>query len=218
MKTTKIWSGLVMAGVMTGMTLAALGQDEERRRGPRPEGGPQRGGERGGPRPGGGERGGEGGPLMRALDRNGDGSLDQFEIDMAVVVLRRMDRNEDGKVTGEELAATPGREGQGPGRPGPGGAPQARPGGGRGPGPDMFSRIDSDGDGKISKDEAPDRMAERFDEIDTNGDGFIDKEEQEKLIQMLRQRFQQGNQRPGGRPDPGAGEGGTDRPRRPRSE
>jgi hypothetical protein len=40
-----------------------------------------------------------------------------------------------------------------------------------------FAAADADGDGKLSLEEAPDRMKERFAEIDSNGDGFIDEEE-----------------------------------------
>ncbi len=88
-----------------------------------------------------------------------------------------------------------------------------------------FSELDKDGDGKISKEEAPDRMKERFDQMDKNGDGFFDKAEQDAFIKMIRERFQQGGQRrpdqpgrPGGRsdrPDRSGGKGETDKPKRP---
>ena len=62
-----------------------------------------------------------------------------------------------------------GDTGGGPGGRGPGGP------GGRGPGgAGGFMRMDTDGDGKISREEAPDRLRERFDEMDKNGDGFLD--------------------------------------------
>lgn len=41
----------------------------------------------------------------------------------------------------------------------------------------MLQRLDADKDGKISKAEAPERMAENFDRRDTDGDGFLTKEE-----------------------------------------
>jgi collagen type III alpha len=41
----------------------------------------------------------------------------------------------------------------------------------------MFKRLDKNGDGKITRDEAPDRMAENFDKIDKNGDGAITPDE-----------------------------------------
>ena len=51
--------------------------------------------------------------------------------------------------------------------------------------PEMLKRLDRDGDGRISKSEAPGRMGERFGMIDSNGDGFLDQEEQAKLISMM---------------------------------
>ena len=74
-----------------------------------------------------------------------------------------------------------GRRGGGPGRGG-GGAP-------RGGAASIIARIfesDTDGDGKISRDEAPERMAPRFDQMDSNGDGFVDRSEIEA---RFRQRF-----------------------------
>ena len=45
----------------------------------------------------------------------------------------------------------------------------------------LFKKLDTDGDGKISKDEADKSqhkmIKEHFSEIDTNSDGFISKEE-----------------------------------------
>ncbi len=49
-----------------------------------------------------------------------------------------------------------------------------REGGGRNFDP---MQLDTDGDGKLSKEEAPERMQQIFDRIDTNGDGFADAEE-----------------------------------------
>ena len=50
----------------------------------------------------------------------------------------------------------------------------------------VFSRIDKNGDGKISKDEAPSRMKEHFAKLDANGDGVIDKAE---FKRQLEKRF-----------------------------
>ena len=157
----------------------------------------------------------KGGALFAALDRDGDGKLQQAEIDMAVAVLRRMDRDEDGVVSESEIAAPPQRRGTGGGRP-------EGEEGRRRPGAPQLETIDKDGDGKISKEEAPERMAGRFDQIDKNGDGFIDKAEFEALVEMIRKR----GRRPGGgdgqgqrkrpeRPDSGGGQGGAEKPKRP---
>ncbi len=93
-----------------------------------------------------------GGPLLRALDANRDGKLDKSEIENAAAALKKLDRNDDGEITREELG--------GGIRPGD----QPRP---DQPRPDQprlpdLSALDKVGDGKISKEEAPERMKERF--------------------------------------------------------
>ena len=52
----------------------------------------------------------------------------------------------------------------------------------------MMSRFDSNGDGKIQKDELPERMRPRFDELDTDGDGALSAEE----LQAMRRNRPQG--------------------------
>jgi multidrug efflux pump subunit AcrA (membrane-fusion protein) len=60
---------------------------------------------------------------------------------------------------------------------------------------DMMKQ-DKDGDGKISKDEADDRLKQRWDQNDTNGDGFIDRQEAkaiaDRIAEFIRQRQQDG--------------------------
>jgi len=48
-------------------------------------------------------------------------------------------------------------------------------------GPDPIRRLDRDGDGKISKDEAPPPMRQNFMRHDTDGDGWIDADEAKSL-------------------------------------
>jgi hypothetical protein len=92
---------------------------------------------------------------------------------------------------------------QGPGSPGGERGPAERRGGGPGGGGSSgrmnLMDNDKDGDGKISREEAPERMRDFFDRLDTNGDGFIDAAE----IAAMRSRS-------GSRGGPGAGgpEGG----------
>lgn len=61
--------------------------------------------------------------------------------------------------------------------PGAGGGPPRQGGNSRGP----IGRFDRDGDGKISKEEAPPPMARNFSRHDKNADGFIDAEEATSL-------------------------------------
>jgi Ca2+-binding EF-hand superfamily protein len=49
-------------------------------------------------------------------------------------------------------------------------------------------QLDTDGDGKVSREEAPERMREFFDTIDSNGDGFIDRSEEAAMRERFRGR------------------------------
>lgn len=98
--------------------------------------------------------------------------------------------------TGDAPAAGPGAGGAQPGAGQPGGPGKGGAGGGR----DLMS-MDTNGDGKVSLEEAPEQMKQYFDRIDTNHDGFIDAGEAAKA----RARQQQGGGKggsggPGGRP------------------
>ncbi len=101
-----------------------------------------------------------------------------------------------------------GKGGAGKGGAGKGGAGKGR--GGRG-----WSRLkasDADGDGKISKDEAPDNIKRFFDRMDKNQDGFIEESE------VGGSRGGSGGGRPGGGAGggrPGGGGGGGGRPAMP---
>lgn len=125
------------------------------------------------------------------LDRNDDGVLDKDELgEKWAHLLDNGDADKDGKLTLEEFKATR--------RP----APEE---GARGQRGNIIERLDKDGDGKISKEEAPARLKERFDDIDENGDGFIDQEELEKALRARRgnrDRPGRGNDRRGDRDKP----------------
>src|SRR5262245_38025858 len=53
---------------------------------------------------------------------------------------------------------------------------------------DLFTQLDVNKDGKVSRDELPDRQKENFGRIDANGDGAISRDELEK--------YTGGNRRP----------------------
>lgn len=98
------------------------------------------------------------------------------------------------------------------GRPGAGGAAGGGGGQGRGGGRSRSGRsfdlmaYDKDKDGKVSKEEAPERMRAFFDRMDPNKDGFIDKKEIEAMKKRYSGRGGGGGGR-GGRPGGGAGGG-----------
>ena len=57
---------------------------------------------------------------------------------------------------------------------------------------DFINRLDQDGDGKLSKEEAPSFIKPHFDSLDSSGDGLVDSKEME----TARKRFQGGGGRP----------------------
>lgn len=96
---------------------------------------------------------------------------------------------------GGTASGPPAGTGGGPGGGGPGGG-GPRGGGPGGPGGGFYlTASDKDGDGKISKEEAPEFMQTFFDRVDTNGDGVLDKAEME----AMRQRRSSGGGRGGSR-------------------
>jgi len=138
----------------------------------------------------GGDRRGPGGPEGRDGDRRGPGEPGR----------------RDGDRRGPEEAGN--RDGD---RRGPGG-----PGNREGFSVDSFIEKvmsnDKNKDGKLTKDELPERMQSMFDRIDTNKDKEIDKAELTKMAEKFNSR-----NRSGGR-DRGNRESGKDRPKRPESE
>ena len=55
--------------------------------------------------------------------------------------------------------------------------------------PEQFiKRFDKNGDGVLTKDELPPRLAQAFDRIDANKDGKLDRQEVAALLRVLRQR------------------------------
>lgn len=144
-------------------------------------------------------------PLMEAIDADKDGELSPEEIANAVVALKTLDKNEDGKLDSAEtrpnFEGMTGGFGGGFGGPGGGfpGGPGG-PGGGQGGNPEeMVQRLlamDENKDGQLSKEEIPERLQSMLTRGDKNEDGSLDKEE---IMAVSRERS-------GG---PGGGTGGT---------
>jgi len=90
----------------------------------------------------------------------------------------------------------PGEKGS-PGDKGPDGKKSGKRGGGRG-GPGDIMQFDKDKDGKVSKEEAPERMRDFFDMIDTNKDGFITAAEAAEARRQMEQKMKAAGGMPGG--------------------
>ena len=156
-------------------------------------------------------------PVMTALDTDGDGEISASELTDATAHLKKLDLNDDGKLTGENprpnAPGGPGGPGGFPGGPGgfPGGP--GGPGGFGGPpgggasGEELATRLmefDADKDGKLTSEELPARMQGMLTRGDADKDGKLTKEE---ILAMAAAEGGRGNGGPGG-PGGGRGEGG----------
>ncbi len=124
-----------------------------------------------------------------ALDTDKDGTISAEEIASASTSLKTLDKNGDGRITEDEVRPTGGR---GPG--GRGGGREGR-GGGNEPGEtappsvdEMVANLmafDKNGDGKLTRDEVPERMQGLFDRADADKDGVLTTDEIRKMAQSL---------------------------------
>lgn len=123
--------------------------------------------------------GGEGQrPQMPKLDADGDGKVTKDEFaagaaQRAKFFFEHMDENKDGKVTAEEFKAAEERMKERAG----GNAPKDAP---------DFAKLDKNGDGAITQDEAAEgakaRSEKRFAEMDKNSDGVLSGDEIPKFV------------------------------------
>jgi Ca2+-binding EF-hand superfamily protein len=146
--------------------------------------------------------------MFNFLDKNSDGAISADEAPERLKSrMVQMDANKNGKIEMSEMkTAISARRGQGNnGQAEPGNGQkmtrdQGMPGGNQGQGRRgqaqqggsdmaqlMFGRFDKDGNGSISKEEAPDRMKQGFDRLDSNADGRIDKKEFAAVVERMQQ-------------------------------
>lgn len=143
-------------------------------------------------------------PVLEALDADKNGELSAEEIANAATALKTLDKNSDGKLDMAEVR--PNFEGMGRGFGGPPGGQGFGGGQGRGGSEEMMKRLiamDANKNGKLEKDEVPERMHSMFTRADKNDDGAMD---QEEMTTMVRERtggqgsgFVGGQRGPGGR-------------------
>lgn len=150
------------------------------------------------------------GESLKKLDHNGDGRLDRMEVAPPPDLWRKGAGLDGPRREGpppwqdRPNPEEPRRERRPPGDPpqGAGDRPQRE----RGPGEDrpaaqFFERMmeaDEDGDGKISRDEAPERVRRAFERFDVDGDGYLNAREIRRHAERMRDRLQE--RRPEGRP------------------
>lgn len=129
---------------------------------------------------------------LKEADANGDGKIELSEVPDQFKegferILDQLDNDGDDALSQDEIKGA--KEMAQRMRGGPPGGPGGPP---RDPAA-MWQRLqqaDKDGDGKLSKDEAPPPLQDRFAQLDANGDGYIEQEEMKQAGERMRKQMQ----------------------------
>ena len=121
--------------------------------------------------------------LISMMDKNSDGKIAKDEaVPDVQVAFGDLDTNADGFIDAAEaevMAEFANEQNVGP----PSGAKQSTPKPGALTAKQLMGYMDTDGDHKISKDEASEELKPNFQYLDTNGDGFLDMKETEVVAE-----------------------------------
>jgi Ca2+-binding EF-hand superfamily protein len=135
--------------------------------------------------------------FIRRFDKNNDGFLTRDELPPRLAaIFERADRNGDGKLDAEEVdqmlkalrqhfKAT---SGTGKGTESKGGKAASNPELDKRV-EQIFARLDTNKDGKISRAEAEGPLEKNFDQLDLNKDGFLDKSEVRRALERFSQKL-----------------------------
>lgn len=132
--------------------------------------------------------------MFNAIDADGDGSITMRELRKAVVALKKLDANKDGKITlAETVLAQNGPSGSAApggfrGQTGFGNHPGGFSGDPRPSGPNMM-QYDRNGDGQLSADEVPTQLRGTLRGADQNGNGKLDAQEVQAVEQRMNERL-----------------------------
>jgi Ca2+-binding EF-hand superfamily protein len=103
---------------------------------------------------------------FQRLDVDANGELSRDELFMiAPALFDQLDQDEDSVLSPEELGALPDARN-----------PRA-----------SFRQLDTDGDGRIHRDELPEEMRALFERFDANADGFVDENEVKRMALSARE-------------------------------
>jgi len=135
--------------------------------------------------------------FSNAIDADGDGTITTRELRRAVVALKQLDANKDGKITLAEARVVPNEPSGNVGSVefrGPMGFRNKSNGGDPRPGGPKLMQYDRNGDSQLSPDDVPTQMMGLLRGADKDGNGKLDPQELQVIEQRINERVR--GQRP----------------------